>query len=365
MRYPQDADALLRVACPAANGQTVMLRDYAGAGATGTEYASWLPARDAPPAPSEAKTPPDGSTIAPGKMLFQWTAPKPPLPNCSYAIVVSESEDFAHPVWKKEGLREARLVVEAAELPAWKLNHWYYWKVIVTANPGGVSTTTESVLPPARFRVDTSLPPLPESFFAPKPRRDLLIQDALRGKSAPGIGSVQTVERYASAPGPKDEPNGAVDLNGVSDILRYNIGAFPEEDYSARLAVRVAKLPTGLGQVCSAWAVSQDDPLRICVENGKLFARMEAGGNGFSTEGVPVQLNTWMRVAVVKEESTLTLYVDGVIRGVCHVPVTVHSTAKDIALGGNPHFGGKEFLAIRVSDFRFYGRALSPQEAQR
>ena len=28
-----------------------------------------------------------------------------------------------------------------------------------------------------------------------------------------------------------------------------------------------------VGQIVSAWAVSMDDPLRVCVEKGKLFAR--------------------------------------------------------------------------------------------
>ena len=249
----------------------------------------------------------------------------------------------------------------------WRLKpgRWYYWKAEVIESAEGLSTTAEGALPPSRFRVDAALPPLPESAFAPKPRRpnDLIVQDALQGKPAPSANNLPPSAGFVSASGPRNEPNGAIDLNGVSDMLRYDIGTFPEEDYSVCIAVRVACLPTGLGQVFSAWAVSQDDPLRLCVENGKLFARMEAG-NGFSTAGVPVQLNTWMRVAVVKEESTLTLYVDGVQRGTCFVPALVRSQAKDIALGGNPHFAGKEFLACRLADFRFYARALSPQEVR-
>ena len=366
----QGENALLRIAQPVVQGQTVTLRDFASAGANGTEYASWLPAEEGLPAPSEPKTPSDGATIPFGKMLFQWTAPKPPAPEYLYTILVSETQDFAHSVWQRDGLRDNRLVVDATELPRWKPNRWYYWKVTArkiagkTGRAKGTEAATQSDMPPARFRINPGLPPLPESVFIPKPRRNLLVQDALHGKSMPAVGSLQEGAGYVSALGPGDEPNGAIELNGSAEMLRYDVGAFPEEDYSVRITARIAKLPTGLGQIFSAWAVSQDDPLRICVENGKLFARMEAGGNGFSTEGVPVQTNTWLRIAVVKEESTLTLYVDGVARGSCHVPALVRSHAKDIALGGNPHYAGKEFLAVRLADFRFYAWALTPQEIQ-
>ena len=340
--------------------QTLRLRDFASAGTSGTEYASWLPDGVGLPAPAQAKIPFDGAAVPPGKILFEWTAPKTPASGRTYWLRISESERLGYPVLTRGNLSDNRLVVDAEEAAKWKPGHWYYWAVAAREGKG---STFNNVFT-ARFRIDASLPPHPENYFAPKPRRDLIIQDNLRGKPAPVIGSVQPTSGYVSAPGPNDEPNGAVDLNGVSDMLRYNIGTFPEEDFSVCIAVHVAKLPTGLGQVFSAWAVSQDDPLRICVEKGKLFARMETGGNGFSTEGVPMPLNTWMRVAVVKEESTLTLYVDGVKRGMSYVPVLVHSYAKDIALGGNPHYSGNEFLAARLSDFRFYGRALSEQEVQ-
>jgi hypothetical protein len=33
-------------------------------------------------------------------------------------------------------------------------------------------------------------------------------------------------------------------------------------------------------------------------------------------------------------------------------------------LGGNPHFSGNEFLAARFADFRFYAKALSPDEVK-
>jgi hypothetical protein len=101
-----------------------------------------------------------------------------------------------------------------------------------------------------------------------------------------------------------------------------------------------------IGQVFSSWAGGLDDPLRLVVDGGKLFARVEAGG-GFSTTGVLVETGRWYAVAATKRGRTLTLYLDGRAIGSCSVPEFTNTRARDRALGGNPHFAGKEFLAAR------------------
>ncbi len=106
-----------------------------------------------------------------------------------------------------------------------------------------------------------------------------------------------------------------------------------------------------------------DDPLRLVVDNGKVFARIESGGV-FSTPGNPIEPGRWYAVAAVKQGGKLTLYVDGRAVGSCNAPEFNNTQAQDCALGGNPHFGGNEFLAARFADFRFYARALSDQELQ-
>jgi len=53
-----------------------------------------------------------------------------------------------------------------------------------------------------------------------------------------------------------------------------------------------------------------DDPLRLAVQNGKLFARIEAGGN-FGTPGVPIEIGRWHRVCAVKRGESLSLFLDG------------------------------------------------------
>jgi hypothetical protein len=126
--------------------------------------------------------------------------------------------------------------------------------------------------------------------------------------------------------------------------------------------VRFTALPSNhLGQVISAWCAPMDDPLRLCVEQGKLFARIEAGQN-YSTTGVLVQPGRWYHLAAVKSGSRLTLFLDGSAVASVSVPAFLRSNARDFALGGNPHFGGNEFLQARLAEFAFYERSLSSNE---
>jgi hypothetical protein len=117
-----------------------------------------------------------------------------------------------------------------------------------------------------------------------------------------------------------------------------------------------------LGQVLSAWCRNVDDPLRICVLEGKLYVRIEAGG-GYSTTDVPIQQDTWYDVCIVKRSSDLTLFVDGKPVETIRVPAAIASAAQDFALGGNPHFtGNSEQLPCRVAGLELNTRPLTPDE---
>ena len=130
------------------------------------------------------------------------------------------------------------------------------------------------------------------------------------------------------------------------------------------LRVLVSALPEKrIGQIFSAWASAMDDPLRLVVDGGKLYARIEAG-SVFSTPGAALELNRWYELAAVKEGVRLTLYVGGKPVGSCSVPEFSNTHAAACALGGNPHYTGNEFLAARFADFRFHNRALSAAEIQ-
>jgi hypothetical protein len=153
-----------------------------------------------------------------------------------------------------------------------------------------------------------------------------------------------------------------VQLDGQAGMLVYKVRAFPAYEYTVSVWVAPEPKEDRLGQVFSAWDHVMDDPLRICIEKGKLFARIEAGG-AYSTQGVPIEPGRWQHVAVVKAGGQMTLYLNAKPASTMQVPVEIHSSSRDFALGGNPHFTGQsEHLACRLSRLAMYVRAFSPQE---
>jgi len=82
------------------------------------------------------------------------------------------------------------------------------------------------------------------------------------------------------------EPDQAVELNGQDGMLVYELRAFPKEEYTIAGAVLSAARDGSLGAGVERLVSVMDDPLRIAVHEGKLYARIEAGG-GYSTRGAP------------------------------------------------------------------------------
>jgi hypothetical protein len=228
-----------------------------------------------------------------------------------------------------------------------------YWRVVSITTDG----ETIADVPPAWFRIDPTAPPqvLPAE---PKlgPTGEMIVH-SLRGTDAPQFGEPKPAI-FSS----RDE-NGT-EVNGRDQMLAYAVPAWPEEDFTVSVRVNIKELPQKrIGQIFSAWAGGMDDPLRLVVDGGKLFARIEVGG-GFSTPGAPVETGRWHSVAATKRGGTLTLLVDGRAVGSCAVPEFITTQAQDCALGGNPHFSGNEFLSARFSDFHFYAKSLSTEEIQ-
>ena len=341
----------------AADNRTVRLCDFASAGSAGTRYRSWLPATNSPPPPSITRYPPDAASLPAGKLIFKWTGPKNNN-TVQYRLIIKDTES-GQIVFDRQPLNETKLIMEKSE-QFFSSGHVYEWQVTASNKEGAA----KPAWPEARFQWNPALPPLEERLFVIRQSRPdgLLVAASLQGKFKPEVGQMVSSPQLQAVPGPSGNPGGAVQLDGNQDRITYQIDEFPEENYSAAFWIRVLKIPDGrIGQAFSAWSASMDDPLRICIDKGRIFARIEAG-QGYSTEGIPFEHGQWMHIAAVKAADALILYVKGVEKARVTVPMFMHSGARDFALGGNPHYGGNEFLAAQFAEIRFYERALTSEE---
>jgi uncharacterized protein len=343
---------------PTPGGRNLRLCDFASAGAAGTRYRSWLAAEHCPPPPVVTRAPQDQTVIPAGPTLFRWTGPTRPNEHVTeYQLVVAPTPDFAAPSLTLGGLRSNFVVLGEEQLKSCVAHPSNYWKV-VAINAWG---KTDSVRPPARFAVNPALPALPVRIPSLGPD-GLLTRADLRGTAEPAFGRLVEGGRFQPAAGVSGAAGQAIRLDGESQKITYAIGEFPEEDFSVAVWVRIDRMPSGrLGEIFSAWCVPMDDPLRVCVEDGKLFARIEAG-QGYGTAGLAIEPGQWRHVAAVKARDRLTLYLDGKPGPTVAAPLFVHSSSEEVALGGNPRHAGNEFLAAAFADFRLYGRALSAAE---
>ena len=343
----------LAVDVPTTNGPPLRLVDFASAGAAGTRCISWLPGDPRLPAPAFTRQPRDGARVPPGPTLFQWRGAGNGR-DTVYRIEFSTEPTFGGPPVLTTNVTGLKLVLDTRTLPATGNGSRVWWRVVACSARG----ETAPDVPPAWFVPDPTAPAPPQPPALQLGPRGELVAHALRSDAPPQFG------RLAAARFSRRDATGT-ELNGRGDRLTYAVPVWPEEDLTVSLRLSLQAYPQGrLGQVFSAWSGAMDDPLRLVIENGRLFARIEAG-NGYSTVGVAVATNQWMRVAVVKQAGTLTLYLDGRPAASCKVPEPITTRAQDCALGGNPHFGGDESLAARVADFRLYARALSAEEIQR
>jgi len=339
---------------------TLRLCDFATAGSAGSRYVSWVPGREMAPPPPVLSAPAEGAFVAPGAMEFRWRRPAAADKQRRHTLVVAESPDFANAVLTAGDQPGHRAVLAAAQTGILKPNVDYYWKLI-SHNPYGA---TESLGPAKRFRIDPRLPPaqideLTE--YGERPDGTLVAAD-LAGDPKPSYGKLVRAQGVRPAAGVGGQAGSAVQLDGLTGMLVYALRAFPAYEYTVSLWVAYDRREDRLGQVFSAWDHGMDDPLRICMAGGRLFARIEAGA-AWSTEGVALEPGAWHHVAVVKAGSRLTLYLDGKPAKTMQVPQEVFSSARDFALGGNPHFTGQsEHLACRLARFALSVRPLTPAQ---
>jgi uncharacterized protein len=347
-----ESPAWLQVDLPTDQGNTLRLVDFASAGSAGTHYRSWLAASEPPPPPAFTLHPRDGERIRPGAIQFQWRTTRSRT-NLSYRVEIADDDGFTRLLLATNHPGVPHMTLEvAANTNAPGPERW--WRVI-TVGPHG---ETAPDVPPARFTLDPKAPAqvLPPS-NQPGPNGELILH-SLRGEAAPKFGKLNS-SRHES----RDAEGTRV--NGRNQMLVYSIPVWPEGDFTVAVRVQINEMPKErLGQIFSAWTAGMDDPLRLAVQNGELFARIEAG-QVFGTAGTPLSTGTWHHVAAVKSGATLKLFLDGQLAGSCAAPELTTTATSDCALGGNPKFNGNEFLAAAFADFGLWERALSPTEVQR
>lgn len=343
----------LRLEVPGVGGRTLRLVDFASAGARGTPYRSWLKPGSAGPGPVLTVLPPDAAAVHAGPIELRWRGLGEA--GVGYRVEVSPDPGFRSMDLWTTNTTSTRITVHAGEVASRlaATRGMLFWRVAARS----VTGETLADVPPAWFRVDPAAPPqvLPPE---PKlgPNRELAL-DTLRLGEEPSYGNRQLTGAVSL------QSEGA-DTDGSSGLIRYPIDVWPEDDFTVLIRVRIAELPRGrVGQVFSAWAAAMDDPLRLVIDRGRLFARIEAGST-YSTDGVAVEVARWYSIAAVKKADRLQLFVDGHFAGSTTAPLLLTTLARDCALGGNPHFGGNEFLSARFREFRLIARALSTAEVE-
>ncbi|MHC4176092.1 MAG: LamG-like jellyroll fold domain-containing protein, partial [Planctomycetota bacterium] len=357
----------LVVDVPSADGKTLRLVDFANAGATTIEgkptssYVTWLPADGIRPPAPVAWQPADRSKVGPGAIRFVWRRPAAEATSRRHTVVIADGPDFENVLLRCGEKSGGWMLVPQEEAEKLKPHTSYYWKVIARNEHG----QTESIPPLKRFAVDPTAAPLSGNWPYGGREPDQMVTEApLQGNVKATHGELLQAKGWKPAPGPDGTADGAVELDGKGGMVKYKLRMFPEEDYTVSIWVSVTKMPgTNYGQVFSAWAAGMDDPLRLVVQGGRLYARIEAGA-GYGTRGFPLKTGKWYHVAGVKRGTKLTLYVDGRAHSTANAPRVVISSAADFAIGGNPNFGGPEFLAAKLADLKFYARALSPDEVK-
>ncbi len=338
----------LEVELPTAGG-ALRLVDFASAGQNGTDYRSWLKAAAPVEPPAFTVRPYDGERIGPGQVHLAWQTP---ATNQTYRIELAADADFTKVTYATNVGAMKTASLEIAALPAAMGDYW--WRVVAM----GAGTETRLDAPAAKFVLDANAPPqaqMPGNKLGPAGE---VIFHSLRNHDAPRFGN-----RRASRGGVVSDAGTRV--NGDNQMLAYSLAAWPERDFSVALRVRIDALPSGrIGQVFSAWTASQDDPLRLTVENGELSARVEAG-KMLRTKDFSITAGEWYHVAAVKRGTQLELFVNGKSAGSIAVPDVNSTTSEACALGGNPRYSGNEFLAATFADFGLWDRALTVDEIKR
>lgn len=346
------ASVLLKFRTP--GGPELILRDFASAGATGTEYMSWVPVAEAPPAPFDLEWPTVDGTIPAGPSMFRWAGSKRPK-GWHYVLEIGPQDA---PIYSSGPINQPWHVVRA---PLEKGT--YPWRVR-SVNPVGETVSRARTMDPERFTVD---PALPNNFLDVPATYEfrvdgLIVGDYLDGKAAPVYGHVDLAEGLSPAPDRHGRADGAVAFSGNGQV-RYRTPGMPGDSYTISVWFRADGEQPHLAQIFSAWSRYGDDPLRIVIDGGKVHARIEGGG-GAGTRGAPVEPGKWTHAAAVKNGGNLKFYLNGVVVDSVGAPALLPTLSKDVSIGANPHHTGDEHFTGAIDDLALYARALGDAEVR-
>ncbi len=354
--YPPSLDPWVLVDIQGEGGRRIRLCDFATAGQTGSRYRTWLKALQAPPAPCLPEKPLDASQVAVGPLTFRWAVTQPERPRALRVVVSLQPRGV--PLLSKVAEAANMLTFTEAEASGLPAGRPLYWAVEATNEHGA----TWSLGPDRWFVLNPALKSEPARTTAVTPREaeGYILFDDLAGEPKPEAGQAAGAPGSEAARGRQGRFREAVQTNGTDGKVTYRFAEFPGESFTLSLEACIDELPQGrIGQLFSAWVVPMDDPLRLCVAEGKLYARIEAG-NGFSTAGVPVEPGKWMALTVVKDGPQLTLFVNGVPGDPVTVPGLLYTSSTEAALGANPRYSGNEYLKARFSRLRLRAGAHRP-----
>jgi len=325
-------------------GEPVVLCDFASAGAHGTDYVSWLPAVNVPPARAQLEFPGDGEKVKPGPVLLRWSTQGAQGVSCE--VVVARDSKFNDVVARIPDLTAHYIILdEAVREPG-----TYYWKVLSISG----EKQAENEEGPRSFTVDSGAD---RTFFSVGDD-GLLLSLPLDGNGAPVFGRLDHEANIEPAPDRKGKSGGAVFFNGSDAELRYELPFFPETDYTFCAWVYPEGLPVGsIQQVFSGWCQGMDDPLRVTLRENGVNAGIEAG-HAYGTPVVPLTNGTWVYVAAVKSGSALRLYVNGGGAASAEVPGRIATRSNFVGIGFNPFYSGGEHFKGRIDDAAFYATAL-------
>jgi hypothetical protein len=339
---------IVAVATQTPEGKRVVLCDFGSAGAYGTLYRSWLPVRNAPPAPFSLLYPEAGAVLPMEEVTLGWNAAEP---GSVYDLRISNDPEFKTTLLQKTGLTVPEFSWAVPAVSGVK----YYWQVdsrLRDRQAGAVNGPFSLTLD---ANTQTSL-------------RGVVLKASLAGAPAPQEGRLLVSKDVATASGRNGAAQGALAFNGTSSKLVYDAPQFPLRTYTFAAWL----CPQGLEvdgrrwhQIVSAWCASANDPLRVSVQDKELVVNVEQPNGGFRLSGGRVENGKWTHVALVKKNTELTLYVNGKQAGRTAVPVSFQPRPKNVGIGCNPNFSGPESFQGALADVVFVREALSEEAVRR